>query len=79
MKATKKLTFTLKDASGKVLAGKKITFTVNKKTYTAKTNSKGIATVAVSIAKKGKFTAVAKFAGDSAYKTISKKAYVTIK
>ena len=79
VKATKKLTFTLKDASGKVLAGKKITFTVNKKTYTAKTNSKGIATVAVSIAKKGKFTAVAKFAGDSAYKTISKKAYVTIK
>jgi parallel beta-helix repeat protein len=79
VKATKNLYFTLKDASNKVLAGKKVTFTINKKTYTAKTNSKGVATVKIALTKKGKFLAVAKFAGDSAYKPISKKAYITIK
>lgn len=78
-KATKKLNFTLKDAKGKAIKGKKITFTVNKKTYTAKTNAKGIATVKVKITKKGKYTAVAKFAGDSTYKAISKKAKITVK
>ena len=76
---TKKLTFTLKDAKGKAIKGKKITFTVNKKTYTAKTNAKGIATVKVKLTKKGKYTAVAKFVGDKTYKAISKKAKVTIK
>ena len=79
VKATKKLTFTLKDAKGKAIKGKKITFTVNKKTYTAKTNAKGIATVKVKLTKKGKYTVVAKFAGDSTYKAISKKAKITIK
>ena len=79
VKATKKLNFTLKDAKGKAIKGKKITFTVNKKTYTAKTNAKGIATVKVKITKKGKYTAVAKFAGDSTYKAISKKAKITVK
>ena len=79
VKATKKLTFTLKDAKGKAIKGKKITFTVNKKTYTAKTNAKGIATVKVKLTKKGKCTAVAKFAGDNTYKAISKKAKITVK
>ena len=79
VKATKKVTFTLKDAKGKAIKGKKITFTVNKKTYTAKTNAKGIATVKVKLTKKGKYTAVAKFAGDTTYKAISKKAVITIK
>ena len=75
----KKVKFTLKDASGKALSGKKITITVNKKTFTAKTNSKGIAYISVKVAKKGKFTATAKFAGDKAYKAITKKAYFTVK
>ena len=79
VKATKKVTFTLKDAKGKAIKGKKITFTVNKKTYTAKTNAKGIATVKVKLTKKGKYTAVAKFAGDTTYKAISKKAAITVK
>ena len=76
---TKKVSFTLKDAKGKAIKGKKITFTVNKKTYTANTNAKGIATVKVKLTKKGKYTAVAKFAGDNTYKAISKKAVITIK
>ena len=79
VKATKKVTFTLKDAKGKAIKGKKITFTVNKKTYTAKTNAKGIATVKVKLTKKGKYTATAKFAGDNTYKKISKKAKITVK
>ena len=76
---TKKVTFTLKDAKGNAIKGKKITFKVNKKTYTAKTNAKGIATVKVKLTKKGKYTAVAKFAGDTTYKAISKKAKITVK
>lgn len=76
---TKKVTFTLKDAKGNAIKGKKITFKVNKKTYTAKTNAKGIATVKVKLTKKGKYTVVAKFAGDSTYKAISKKAKITVK
>ena len=79
VKKAKKLSFTLKDANGKAIAGKKITFKVNKKTYTAKTNKKGIATVKVKLTKKGKYTATAKFAGDNTYKAISKKAKITVK
>jgi hypothetical protein len=79
VKATKKISFTLKDSKGKAIAKKKITFKVNGKTYTAKTNSKGVATVKIVIKKKGKFTATAKFAGDTTYKAISKKATITIK
>ena len=76
---SKKVSFTLKDAKGKAIANKKVTFTVNKKTYTAKTNRKGIATVNLKISKKGKYNVIAKFAGDSTYKAISKKAKITIK
>lgn len=79
VKATKKISFTLKDAKGKAIKGKKITFTVNKKTYVAKTNAKGVATVKVKLTKKGKYAAVAKFAGDNAYKAISKKAKIIVK
>ncbi|AMK14584.1 Ig-like domain-containing protein [Methanobrevibacter olleyae] len=78
-KATKKVSFTLKDASGKAIKAKKITFKVKGKTYTAKTNAKGIATVKVKLTKKGKYTITAKFAGDNTYKAISKKAKITIK
>ena len=76
---TKKVSFTLKDASGKAIKGKKITVKVNGKTYTATTNAKGVATVSLKITKKGKFTATAKFAGDTSYKAITKKAKITIK
>lgn len=78
-KATKKLTFTLQNSSGKGIAGKTISFRVNGKTYTAKTNSQGVATVAVALTKKGKFAVTAKFAGDGIYKAISKSAYLTVK
>ena len=75
-KKAKKIKVTLK-SDGKAVAGKTITIKVNKKTFKAKTNSKGVATIKVKVSKKGKFTATAKFAGDNTYKAISKKAYFT--
>ena len=76
--ATKSLTATFKTASGKVVANKKITFTVNGKTYTATTNAKGVATVKVSLNTKGTYSFTAKFAGDNTYAAISKTAKLTI-
>ena len=46
---TTKFSTKLVDPNGKVLSGKKITFKINGKTYSAKTNSKGIATVTIKI------------------------------
>lgn len=76
---TKKLTATFKSAKGNAIKNKKITFKVNGKTYTAKTNAKGVATVKVKVTKKGKYTFTAKFAGDDTYKALNKKGKLTIK
>lgn len=76
---TKKVKITLKSGSA-ILKSKKITLKVNGKTYTAKTNSKGVATIKVTkLTKKGTFTYTVKFAGDKAYKAITKKGKMTIK
>ncbi len=76
--ASKKLTAVLKDNKGKVIKSRKISLKVNGKTYTAKTNAKGIATFTIKLTKKGTFTATTKFAGDSYYtgKTTSSKIIV---
>lgn len=58
--------------------GKKIIFTVNGKTYTATTNSKGIASVKVSLNKKGTYKFTAKFQGDNTFAAVSKSAKVVI-
>ena len=76
---SKKLTAVLKSSSGKALAKKKVTFTVNGKKYTAKTNSKGKATVKVKLTAKKTYKVTVKFAGDSQYKATSKKSSVKIK
>ena len=76
---TKTLTATFKSASGKPVAGKKITFTVNGKTYSAKTNDKGVASVNVSLSKKGTYSFTAKFATNGMYATMTKTAKLTIK
>ena len=76
---TKTLTATFKSASGKPVSGKKITFTVNGKTYTAKTNAKGVASVNVSLTKKGTYSFTAKFTTNGMYATMTKTGKLTIK
>lgn len=75
----KKITAKLKNNKGQILKSTKISLTINKKTYTVKTNKKGIATFKVKLYKKGKFTGKIKFAGNKYYKSLIKKVKVTIK
>ena len=64
----------------KALKSKKITLKVKGKTYTAKTNKKGIATFKITkLTKKGTFKYTVKFAGDKAYKATNKNGKITIK
>ena len=77
---TKKYTITLKTNMNKVMKNKKVTLKVNGKTYKATTNSKGKATFKITkLAKKGKFTAVVKFAGSKYYNAKAVKAKITVK
>lgn len=76
---TKKLTATLKTSRGKVLKGKKVKFTIKGKTYTAKTNKKGIATVKIKLSKKGTYSCKIKTVADTTYKSANKKIKVKIK
>jgi len=78
VKKAKKVKVTLK-SEGKALAKKVVTIKVNKKTFKAKTNAKGVATIKVKVTKKGKFTATVKFAGDGAYKAVTKKVKIKVK
>ena len=83
---SKKYTVTLKTIKGSSIegktylaAGKKITLTLNGKTYTTKTNANGQATFSLKLTKKGKFNAEIVYDGDSTYKAASKKVKITIK
>ena len=76
---SKKLTATLKSASGKAIAKKKVTFKVNGKKYTGKTNSKGKVTVKVKLTSKKTYKFTVSFAGDSKYYGVTKKSSVKIK
>ena len=77
---TKKYTVTLKTNQNKVMKNTWITLKVNKKTYKAKTNSKGVATFKLTkLTKKGKYTAVVKYAGDKYYNAKTVKPKITVK
>ena len=78
VKKAKKIKVTLKSA-GKAVANKKVTIKVNGKTFSAKTNAKGVATIKVKVTKKGKFNAKVSFAGDGAYKAATKTVKLTVK
>ena len=78
-KKIKYLYATLKATNKKAIKGKKLTFTVNGKKYTAKTNKKGIAKVKVKLSKRKTYKFTVKFAGDNTFKKISKKGKVVIK
>ncbi len=85
VKSTKKISVTLKTVKNSVdgktylKKGKKLTLTVNGKSYLAKTNAKGIAKFTVKLTKKGKYSAKIKFAGDKTYKSSTKSIKITIK
>ena len=77
---TKKYGITLKDNNGKVMKDTKVTIKVNKKSYSAKTNSKGIATFKITkLTKKGSFTSVITYKGSKYYNKVTKKAKIKIK
>ncbi|MBO6123510.1 MAG: Ig-like domain repeat protein [Methanobrevibacter sp.] len=78
VKKAKTIKITLK-SNGKVVAGKKVTLKVNGKTFSAKTNSKGVASVKVKVNKKGTFRYTVKFAGDNANKIVTKKGKIIVK
>ena len=58
----------------------KVTIKVNKKTYTAKTNSKGVATFKITkLTKKGTFKSVITYKGDTYYNKVTKKVNIKVK
>ena len=76
---TKKYTITLKDKKGAV-KNRKVTLKVNGQTYTATTDSKGVATFKLSkLSKKGTYNAVITYAGDKYYNKVTKNAKITVK
>jgi len=79
LKAKKNVKVTLKTSRGKAIKGKKITLKVKGKTYTAKTNKKGVATFKLILKKRGTFKATIKVPTDSTYKKLSKKIKIKIK
>ena len=60
---TKTVTAKLLTAHGNPLKSNKLTFTINGKTYTGKTNSNGVASVNISLNKKGTYSCVVKYGG----------------
>ena len=69
---------TLKDSTGKAISGQKITIKVNKKTYTKKTNSKGVIKLKLKL-KKGSYKVAMNFKGTSKYKAAKKTTKITVK
>ena len=77
---TKLYKVTLKNNKSKLLKKVKLTLRVNKKTFKATTNSKGVATFKITnLKKKGKFTATIKYAGSKYYNKVTKKPVITVK
>lgn len=77
---TKKYIIILKTNQKKVMKNTKVTLKVNKKTYTAKTNKKGVATFKITkLTKKGKYTATVTYKGSSYYNKLTKKVKITIR
>ena len=58
----------------------KVTIKVNKKTYSAKTNSKGVATFKITkLTKKGTFKSIITYKGDKYYNKVTKIVNIKVK
>ena len=71
-KKAKKIKFSanLKNSKGNAIVGKKITFKFKGKTYSAKTNKKGVATITLKNLKVGKYTITSKYGACAVKNTI---------
>lgn len=74
-KKAKKIKFsaTLKNSKGKAIIGKKISFKFKGKTYSAKTNKKGVVTITLMNLKVGKYTITSKYGECTVKNTIKIK------
>ncbi|AMK14864.1 transglutaminase domain-containing protein [Methanobrevibacter olleyae] len=70
---------TLKNSKGKVLSRKTIVFTINGKNYTKTTNSKGVASLKISLTPNKKYKLTYKYAGSSYYGKSSKTVSLFVK
>ena len=75
---SKKVSISLKSASRKPLRNRIVQLFLNGKLYSGKTNSKGVATINISISKKKTYSFTVKYGGDYIYGTVSKKAKLVI-
>ena len=79
-KKVKKYSIVLKDNRGKAIKKASVSIKVGKKTFKAKTNSKGKATFKLKkLTKKAKYKAKVTFKGDKYYNKVTKKVKITIK
>ena len=76
--ATKTLSATFKTAKGNALSGKSLVFIINGKLYNAKTNSKGVASVKVSIRVRGTYTCTVNSVQDNTFTATSTKFTVKV-
>lgn len=71
---------TLKNQKGSVMKSTKVTLKVNGVTYSAKTNSYGVAKFSLTKLKsKGKFSAVITYGGSTYYNKVTKSVYIYVK
>ena len=69
---------TLKDSKGKIISNQKIKIKVNKKSYTVKTNSKGVAKLKLKL-KKGKYTVKMTYNGNNKFNAAKLTKKITVK
>lgn len=73
------LSVRLVNSKGKAISGQTITFKFNGKTYTAKTNSNGIAKVKVSLSSKKTYSVTISYGGNSDYKASKLTSSIVVK
>lgn len=74
-----KYSVTLKNANGKALAKKTVSFTINGKTYKKTTNAKGVASLKISLASARAYDLKVKYAGSSYYGASTKEVSLMVK